>query len=83
MTRVNGVRVQDTTNVKLAGVHDGMELLARNTTGTDTVTAVSGLIAKSARPPRLGGLFHFKRNVRCPLLGTLVTRTVAPSSMPV
>ena len=32
MTRVNGVCGPDTTNVKLAGVHDGMELLARNTT---------------------------------------------------
>ena len=32
MTRVTVSACPDTTNVKLAGVHDGMELLARNTT---------------------------------------------------
>ena len=32
MTPVNGVARPDTTNVKPAGVHDGMDLLARNTT---------------------------------------------------
>ena len=33
-TRVNGVCVARTTKVKLAGVHDGMEALACNTTET-------------------------------------------------
>jgi len=42
----------DTTNVKLAGVHDGMELLARNTT-----EPTPGLIGQSARPLRLAASF--------------------------
>ena len=56
----------DTTNVKLADVLDGMELLARNTY-EPTPSRGFGTDWQKREAASVGGLFHFKRNARCPL----------------